>query len=216
MNILTIVKSIGSAIVTAILPKVGEKIVEEVNSHIEVAEERLDPKAVTGEEVAKTIESLPPEKRAMLQKSQIELETISLLANIQDSNNWVLVQQALIEAEKKGSWIRPFVVIVSTILMVAGVGLLLWIEWFKAYSLMKLLETNPDKVLELKEFIPQVSVVLSIIATPVGLIWAFFGKRSYDRAVRTAAAVGQDISSAKGLTGRAVEYVGNKVLRRKK
>lgn len=213
MNILAIVKSIGGAILTAILPKVGEKIVEEVNLHVD-SDKKLDPKVVTGDEVAKTIESLPPEKRAALQKSQIELETIALLANIQDSNNWLAVQQALIESERKGSWVRPLVVVICTILMVSGVGLLLWIEWFKAYTLMSLLKTNPEKVLELTEFIPQPSVVLGIIGTPVALIWTYFGRRTREKEIRTAAAIGQDIYSPRSLSGKAVDFVAGKVLKK--
>ncbi|WP_257292820.1 hypothetical protein [Endozoicomonas sp. ONNA1] len=91
-------------------------------------DEQVDPKTVTGDELALKIKTLPPETRAQLMSKRIDLE-------ITEANNWRAIQEVIHAGDDYGKKIRSWVILAMAAITVVVLGAyatgMLFIAWDK-------------------------------------------------------------------------------------
>lgn len=212
MGILALLKAAGSAIIAAVLPTMGEKLVEKVNEHLG-DEEKVDAKNTTGEELATKIEKLSPEAQQAILQSEIVREIEQIRADVQFDANWLEVQKHLINAEKEGSKTRPYIAIAMAVLVCIGLGMLLFAQGYIIYTVMKIVSAHPEKIATAKDLLPKPETILFILGTPIWLIRSYFGDRTQDKLVRAQAATRVPIQAPDTVSGALGSVVRQRLLK---
>ena len=185
----------GKAILSSVIPALGNKLVEKVNEYVE-PDKRLDPAKATGEEVAKAVEGLPPDTQALIIQSEVakEIEKLKHEAHIDD--NTVKLRLAMMQADKGYGWVRPTVVVLMAILVVAGLGCAIYSNWFIAQSVMEAFKSDKmgvstaAELTALRTLLPDYTSWSIILGFPIWVIRSYFFDRSEDKRARANAQVG--------------------------
>ena len=216
MGLLTILSTVGSAILSAVIPTLGDKLVEKVNEFVE-PNKRLDPTKATGEEVSKAVQGLPPETQALIIESDVAKEIANLNFRKGIDDNTVKLQLAMIESEKNGSRTRPRVVAAMTVLVFIGLMVAIGSNGYIAYKAMSMFENKDNMVIAaaeltaLKALIPDYTSWSIILGFPIWVIRSYFNDRTEDKRAMANAQVGA-ATEAKATFGGAVGNVITKKL----
>jgi len=218
MGLLTILGTVGKAVLGAVIPSLGDKLIEKVNEFVE-PDKRLDPKKATGEEVAKAVKGLPPETKAIIIQSEVakEIEKLKHEAHIDD--NTVKLRLAMMQADKGYGWVRPVVVILMALLVVVGLGAAIYSNWFIAKSVMEAFKSDSmgvgtaAELTALRTLLPDYTSWSVILGFPIWVIRSYFFDRSEDKRARANAQVGAPTEPKSTLGGSIGSVITKKILR---
>lgn len=218
MGLLTTLLTVGKALLSAIIPALGNKLIEKVNGSLP-ADKQLDPKTATGEDVAKAVEGLPAKTQALIIESEVAKQVAEYKFESHIDDNSVTLRLAMLENEKKGAWIRPFVVIMMTLLVMAGLGCAIWTNGYIAYQAMKMFEkdgvgiADVTQLTALKGILPDYMSWMAILSFPVWVIRSYFGDRTEDKRTKANMQIGV-ASEPKSTFGGAIgNLITKKVLK---
>jgi len=176
MELGKILAKIGTSIIRDVVPG-GGMILGLVNEFL--PKDKKLPVNATGEQVVRVVNTLTPADQALIYRKELDVE-------IAEVNSWTQVQQSLSEADKAGASTRPAIAV-----MMAKIVSFVVIAYSTAL-IIAILSNHVSMIDSLKETWP---LVLTIIATPVLLLRAYFGMRSNEKKARYGAAAGQPQSS---------------------
>ena len=218
MGLLTILGTVGKAVLSAVIPSLGDKLVEKVNEFVGT-DNKLDPKKATGEEVAKAVEGLPPETQAIIIQSEVAKEVANYNFRKGIDDNTVKLQLAMIEAESKGSKTRPRVVAAMTVLVFLGLLVAIGSNGYIAYKAMSMFENKDNLVIAaaeltaLKALIPDYTSWSIILGFPIWVIRSYFNDRTEDKRARANAQVGAATEARKTFGGSIGDVITKKVFK---
>jgi len=181
MKLFDILKKAGSIALRTMVPGSGF-IIDEINNFL--PEEKKIPSDATGEQITRTIHTLPPEQQTQLLSKEYDVE-------IAEINSWTQIQRSLAEADKVGASTRPAIAkMMAEVVAFAIVAFLsMWI--------VAIFRNHVDMIKALTDSWP---LVLALIATPTALLRAYFGMRSKEKKERYSAAMGQPVQVPNILT----------------
>tara|TARA_B100000767_G_C19567799_1_gene451901 strand:- start:52 stop:711 length:660 start_codon:yes stop_codon:yes gene_type:complete len=218
MGILTILGTVGKAILGAVIPSLGDKLIEKVNEFVE-PDKRLDPKKATGEEVAEAVRGLPPETQNLIIESEVAKQVAEFKFESHIDDNSVKLRLAHLENEKNGAWVRPFVVIMMTILVMFGLGCAIWTNGYIAYKAMGMFEAGGVGVAEVAQLtalnavLPDYTSWAVILSFPVWVIRSYFGDRTEDKRTKANMQVGVPTEPKATLGGSIGSVITKKILK---
>ena len=187
MDLGTILKKAGSAVISSVVPG-GGLIVDLINEFL--PDEKRLPKTATGLDAQNAVDSLPPEARMQLMAKELDVE-------IAEVNAWASVQQSLAEADSAGSSSRPQIANRMSWLVVLQVSSLTFAIMFGAV-------TGDDRVLiALSNSWEMLTASMGI---PSMVLLQYFGKRTKEKIERYNLAMGQQAptlgTAIKALVGK--------------
>lgn len=181
MKLWDIVKSVGSEIISKVVPG-GGVLIDFINDKL--PDDKKLPKDATGDQVDQAIKNLPPEQQAALMEKEFDVE----MTQIKESNSTV---RAMLDADAKNPHsTRPyiakgsFLVIAFTVIVVISI-------W--SYAVIK---GNTDMI---KAVMDGWTFILAVIGPLVTLLWAYFGVLKVEHKNKLDAAGGS--SKPSGVAG---------------
>lgn len=210
--------TVGKAVLSAVIPSLGNKLVEKVNEFVE-PDQRLDPQKATGEEVAKAVQGLPPDTQARIIESEVAKEIAALNFRRHIDDNTVKIQLAHIEAEKHGSKTRPRTVAAMVVLVFLGLLVAIGSNAYIAYKAMSMFEADKNMALAaaeltaLKALLPDYTSWSIILGFPIWVIRSYFGDRTEDKRVRANAQLGVATEPKKTFGGAVGDVVTKKLFK---
>lgn len=218
MGLLTILGTVGKAVLSSVIPSLGDKLVEKVNEFVGT-DNKLDPKTATGEEVAKAVEGLPPETQAILIQSEVAKKVAGYKFEQHIDDNTVKIRLAMLHADKGYGWVRPTVVILMAILVMAGLGCAIYSNWFIAQSVMEAFKSDKmgvstaAELTALRTLLPDYTSWSIILGFPIWVIRSYFFDRSEDKRARANAQVGVATEPKKTFGGSIGDVITKKVFK---
>ena len=176
MKLTDILKNVGTAVLKSAVPG-GSEILAFVNEMLP-SDEQLGSSA-SGSDVTAAISSLPDNTKALLLERQFDVEIAKV-------HSWTLIQQALNHADASGASTRPRIAIMMAQVVVFAVIV------FMGLWAVAVIRNQSDVLTSLTNSWP---LVLSVLATPMALLRAYFGLRTEEKTSRYAAAAGQPKSN---------------------
>lgn len=134
------------------------------------------PVTANGEQALKAIEELPPNQRAQIMNSEIELEKAKI-------ESWSKIQQTLSVADSAGASTRPKIAIIMAWTVVLSV------VPFSAGLAFALFTGNHELIDRIDESWPP---LVALIGTPTVLLRAYFGMRTDEKIARYSASIGKE------------------------
>jgi hypothetical protein len=218
MGLLTVLYGVGKALLSAAIPALGNKLIEKVNGSLP-ADKQLDPAKATGKEVAAAVKGLPAETQALIIESEVAKQVAEYKFESHIDDNSVALRLAHLDNEKNGAWIRPFVVIMMTILVMTGLGCAIWTNGYVAYKAMQMFDNDGIGVMDitqltaLKGVLPDYVSWMAILSFPVWVIRSYFGDRTEDKRTKANMAVGASTEPKSTLGGSIGSIITKKVLK---
>ena len=172
VDIWGIVKKVGSAVIRDVVPG-GGLIVEAINALL--PDDKRLPEKATGEDLRRTIESLPPEQRAMLEAKKFDIE----LTEIKEGNE--TLRTMLMADSTSQQTTRPKIAL-GAFRIVAFAAVATVSIWSIA-----VLQGDAKMVQAVEQGWPFILAVLTPFCT---LLYAYFGVLRREHQQRMAAATG--------------------------
>lgn len=170
MNIADIIKTAGTAAVTAAFPPAAA-LIPVINAFL--GDDDKLPDNATGHQVDDALARLRPEDRATILQLQLQ-------ADIEDSRSWAAVQDALSRADAAGASTRPRIAMMMAWLVVLQVFTL-------CIALAVAVGESSDPLQVLTDMWP---LILTAMGTPVWLLRSYFGLRTREKENRYRVATG--------------------------
>jgi len=181
MKLWDIIKSVGSAAITTMVPG-GGLLIGAINQVL--PKDKQLPATATGDEVNSAVAPLPPDQRAAIMEKEFDVT----LAQIEESNSTV---RAMLESDAKNPHsTRPYIA-KGAFHVVAFVIIVTISAW--AYGVL----TSDDSLV--KTVMGGWQFVLAVIAPLVTLLWAYFGVLKQEHKNKLDAANGS--STPAGIAG---------------
>ena len=174
MKLFDILKKAGSIALRTVIPISGP-IIDTVNSFL--PKDKQLPVDVTGDQINRVIDTLPPGQQAQLLSKEYDVEIVEI-------NSWTQIQASLAEADKAGASTRPKV----AVMMAEVVSFV--IIFFTSILMIAVANNQTDMVGRVTQLWP---VILAFIGTPVALLRAYFALRTKEKKNRCSAAMGQPV-----------------------
>jgi hypothetical protein len=218
MGLLTVLYGVGKALLSAAVPALGKKLIEKINGSLPT-DKQLDPEKATGKEVAAAVKGLPAETQALIIESKVAKQIAEYKFESHLDDNSVTLRLAHLDNEKNGAWIRPFVVIMMTILVMAGLGCAIWTNGYIAYMSMQMFEKDGIGVMDitqltaLKGVLPDYVSWMAILSFPVWVIRSYFGDRTEDKRTKANMTVGTATEPKSTFGGAIGNIITKKVLK---
>lgn len=171
MNLLKILGTVGSGLVSALVPG-GGAIVAGINAFL--PDDKKLPETATGTQVQDAISTLPPQQQAEILSKEYDVEIAKV-------NAWVDIQGHLSKADEAGASTRPQISMMMAWLVVLQV--------FTICAVMAATIAMRDNELlsTFKEFWP---FLIASMGIPAKLLHSYFGMRTEEKKHRVQAATG--------------------------
>lgn len=171
MDIGSIIKKVGGAVVKSVIPG-GGLIIDLVNELLP-NDNQLGGSA-TGTDIEAAINGLPPGERDKLLAKKLDIEETEI-------KEWSNVVSTLAQADAAGSSTRPKIALLMAYI-VAGTISLFVIVWAGAMAF-----GGAETLKQLGDFWP---MMLAILGPPITLLRAYFGMRTKEKQARYSGAFG--------------------------
>lgn len=171
MNIGSIIKKVGGAIVKSVIPG-GGVIIDLVNELLP-NDNQLGGSA-TGTDIEAAINGLPPDERDKLLAKKLDIEETEI-------KEWSNVIGTLAQADATGASTRPRIAHIMAYI-VAGTISLFVLVWAGSIAF--------GKTETLKQLGSSWPMMLSVLGPPVALLRAYFGMRTKEKQSRYSGAFG--------------------------
>ena len=171
MNIGSIIKKVGGAIVKSVIPG-GGVIIDLVNELLP-NDNQLGGSA-TGTDLEAAINGLPPDERNKLLAKKLDIEETEI-------KEWSNVMETLAQSDATGSSTRPAIAKMMSILVVSVIGAIAFV-W-----MISILRNATET---LKQLADSWAMILAMLGPPIALLRAYFGMRTKEKQSRYSGAFG--------------------------